>query len=447
MSEASNNFFDVVIVGGGLAGASMALALAPALAKSKRRIAVIEAHPYQQQRLQPSFDDRCLALAWSSKQIYQSMGIWDELAKHCHEGQSDGFAAIKQIHISERGHLGVTRLDQQKEAVPALGSVVESRVLGEVLVEQMKLHDNIHVFCPASIEQLATNADEVSISLIVDPETELEPEPESAQAQSKHQKIKASLLIVADGVNSQTRESLGIKVNQKAYAQTAIIANIETAMPHNNIAYERFTDSGPLAVLPLTRNRSSLVWTVKDEQLDDVMAMNDAEFSQALQQRFGHRLGQIKKVGHRAAYPLMLMTIDNETLAYQQRVALIGNAAHGVHPVAGQGFNLGLRDISALAELIVAEVQAHKSADLGNDELLSRYWQWRQADIKQVTRITNGLIKLFSNHSTSLAILRNSGLFLTDIISPLKHVIAHEAMGNGILQGRMSKMAVGQSLL
>lgn len=423
MTKQSIKHFDIIIVGGGMAGATMALALAPL----KLSIAVIEAHPYQEQQTQPSFDDRCLALAWSSRQIYQAMGIWDKLAVR----DDDGFTAIKQIHVSDRGHLGVTRLDHQKEGVPALGYVVESRVVGEVLLHEMKQHDNIQLFCPARIEQVKTSSEQVTVNV---------------QFAQKTKNMSAALLIIADGVNSKTRASLGIQINQQSYAQTAVIANIETEMPHQNVAYERFTDSGPLAVLPLSRNRCSLVWTARDDQVDDIMSLNDADFISALQQRFGYRLGQITKAGRRAAYPLVLMTINNDSLAHQNRVALIGNAAHGVHPVAGQGFNLGLRDISALAELIAAEMHTYKTADPGNKALLTAYWDWRQADIRQVTNITNSLIKLFSNQSTTLALLRNSGLLMTDIISPLKHAIAHEAMGTGVLQGKLSKMAVGQSL-
>jgi len=422
MKAQTAEHFDIIIVGGGMAGATMALALAPL----NLSIAVIEAHPYQQQQTQPSFDDRCLALAWSSRQIYQTMGIWDKLTE-----RDDGFAAIKQIHISDRGHIGVSRLDHREQGVPALGYVVESRVVGEVLLQEMQQQDNIQLFCPAVIEQTETSEDQVKITL---------------NLEQKSLDLSADLLIIADGVNSKTRASLGIQVNQQAYGQSAIIANIETEIPHNNVAYERFTDSGPLALLPLTRNRCSLVWTARDEQLGELMALNDAAFSQALQQRFGYRLGGITKVGHRTAYPLVLMTINNDTLAYQKRVALIGNAAHGVHPVAGQGFNLGLRDISALAELISVEMQEHKQGDPGNKALLSDYWQWRKADIRQVTRITDSLIKVFSNNSTALAVLRNSALVLSDIVSPLKHAIAYEAMGNGMLQGRLSKMAVGQRL-
>lgn len=421
MTKQAAEHFDIIIVGGGMAGATMAIALAPL----KLNIAVIEAHPYKNTQSQPSFDDRCLALAWSSRQIYQAMGIWDKLAAR------DGCAAIKQIHVSDRGHLGVTRLDHKQEGVPALGYVVESRVVGEVLLSEMQQYANIQLFCPAAIEQVVTDAEQVKVNL---------------QYEQKKHKLTADLLIIADGVNSKTRASLGIQINQRAYAQTAIIANVETEMPHQNVAYERFTDSGPLALLPLSRNRCSLVWTARDNQVESIMAMNDVDFINALQQRFGYRLGQISKTGRRAAYPLMLMTVNNDTLAHQQRVALIGNAAHGVHPVAGQGFNLGLRDISALAELIATEVHTYKSADVGNKTLLTAYWDWRQADIRQVTNITNGLIKLFSNQSTPLAVLRNSGLLMSDIVSPLKHAIAYEAMGNGLLQGKLSKMAVGQPL-
>ncbi len=419
--------FDIVIAGGGMAGATMALALAPL----NLRIAVIEAHPYQQQHTQPSFDDRCLALAWSSKEIYRAMGIWQYLEQR----GGDGFEAIKQIHISDRGHLGVTRLDHQQEGVSALGYVVESRVIGEVLIEQLRQKNNIQLFCPAKIKQLQTTVDEVNISLTV-----------SEDKNSLRKNLSARLLIIADGLNSTTRESLGIKTNQQAYAQTAIIANIETQKHHQNIAYERFTDTGPLAVLPLSRNRCSLVWTANDDQLEALMSLSDDDFKHELQQRFGYRLGEITKLGRRSAYPLMLMTIENKTLNHQHRVALIGNAAHGVHPVAGQGFNLGLRDIAALAELIAQQVQQHKNSDPGNKDLLKNYWHWRQADIRQVTQITNGLIKLFSNQSTALAVLRNSGLLMADIIPSVKHSIAQEAMGRGILQGHLSKMAVGQAL-
>ena len=418
MSKAKRTSFDVIIVGGGMAGASMALALAP-LGLS---IAVIEAHSYQASN-QASFDDRCLALAWSSRQIYQAMGIWDKLAQR----DGDGFEAIKKIHISDRGHLGVTRLDHQQEAVEALGYVVESRVVGDVLQHEMQHHKNITLYCPATIEQLDCQPEQVAVSV---------------GYQTKNIPLKAKLLILADGLNSQTRASLGIQINQRSYAQTAIIANIKTQKAHQNIAYERFTDSGPLALLPLSQARCSLVWTARDDQVADIMAMSDSVFAAALQQRFGQRLGKITQVGHRTAYPLVRMSINNDTLAHQNRVALIGNAAHGVHPVAGQGFNLGLRDISALAELISADQQA----DPGAEQLLARYWQWRQADIKQVTQITDGLITLFSNQTKALAVLRSSGLLMTDIIAPLKHIIAHEAMGTGFLQGRLSKMAVGQSL-
>ncbi|NOQ78788.1 MAG: FAD-binding protein, partial [Gammaproteobacteria bacterium] len=235
MTKQSIEHFDIIIVGGGMAGATMALALAPL----KLSIAVIEAHPYQEQQTQPSFDDRCLALAWSSRQIYHAMGIWDKLAVR----DDDGFTAIKQIHVSDRGHLGITRLDHQKEGVPALGYVVESRVVGEVLLHEMKQHDNIQLFCPATIEQVKTSSEQVTVNV---------------QFEQKTKTMSAALLIIADGVNSKTRASLGVQINQQSYAQTAIIANIETEIPHQNVAYERFTDSGPLAVLPLSRNRCSL---------------------------------------------------------------------------------------------------------------------------------------------------------------------------------------------
>jgi 2-octaprenyl-6-methoxyphenol hydroxylase len=425
--------FDVIIVGGGLAGATMALALAP-LSLS---IAVIEVHPYQQGETQPSFDDRCLALSYSSRQIYKTMGLWAELDR----GKDNGFAAIKRIHVSDQGHWGVSRIDHKQEGVEALGYVVESRILGQVLVEKMGHYPNITLFCPARIKNVDTTADNVIVDLT-----------EEKHGQRKQHHLTADLLIISDGVNSQTRERLGIRVNQRSYAQTAIIANIETELPHRGTAYERFTPSGPLAVLPLSHNRCSLVWTARDDQVDNIMAMDDEIFGQALQQRFGYRLGGITKVGRRVSYPLSLMTIDKQTLLHRPRIALVGNAAHGVHPVAGQGFNLGLRDIAALAELIADECDSateqgiHRHADYGKEKLIKQYWARRQADIRQVTTVTDKLVKLFSNNSSVLAMLRNSGLVLADIITPLKHSIASEAMGLGLLQGKSSKMAVGQSI-
>ena len=427
MSKQTADYFDIVIVGGGMAGATMALA------PLQLNIAIIEVHPYQEQQTQPSFDDRCLALSWSSRQIYAAMGLWDQLTQTDSGKDNDNYAAIKHIHVSDRGHFGAVRLSHQEEGVPALGYVVESRVIGEVLLAQLKQHNNIHIYNPAQVEQVdnQSHTDKVSLTIKVGKKT---------------QHLDSALLIIADGVNSRTRESLGIRVNQRSYAQTAIIANIETELPHQNVAYERFTDTGPLAMLPLSRKRCSLVWTAKDHQVKDIMAWDDRQFGEALQDRFGFRLGAITQVGKRSAYPLVLMTLDNRTLQGQPRVALIGNAAHGIHPVAGQGFNLGLRDITALAELIAADIQQHKTPDPGDSRLLSDYWQWRQADIRQVTTITNSLIKLFSNNSMVLTALRDSGLLLTDIIAPLRHMIAAEAMGKGILQGQLSKMAVGQSL-
>jgi 2-octaprenyl-6-methoxyphenol hydroxylase len=424
MTQSNGKQFDVVIVGGGMAGATMALALAPL----EITIAVIEAHPYQDGQSQPSFDDRCLALSWSSRQIYSAMGIWQILAQQ----EPSGYAAIKKIHISDRGHMGAVRLNHQQEGVPALGYVVESRVIGEVLIQKLKQQKNVQLFSPATIKALETHEEQVKLNI-------------NSASNNDSQQISTKLLIIADGVNSKTRELLDVRVNQRSYGQTAVIANVETQLAHENVAYERFTDTGPLALLPLTRERCSLVWTAKDEQVEHLLTMNDEEFSAALQQRFGYRLGVIEKVGKRSAYPLALMTVDNDTLKHQNRIALIGNAAHGVHPVAGQGFNLGLRDISALAELIRDEMK-NKHADPGNRQLTEHYWQWRQADIRQVTTITNGLINVFSNNFIPLAIARNVGLLMTDIISPLKHAVAHEAMGNGMLQGRLSQMAAGQSL-
>jgi 2-octaprenyl-6-methoxyphenol hydroxylase len=413
--------FDIVIAGGGLAGASMALALAPL----KLKVAVIEAHPYESGQSQPGFDDRCLALAWSSRQIYQTMGIWPKLNE-----QEEACAAIKQIHISDRGHAGITRLDHRAQGVPALGYVVESRVLGNVLIDALHQEPGVKLFSPARIAGLEQGDEHVTLGV---------------QMADQALEISTQLLIVADGIQSQTRDLLGIRVDQEDYGQTAVIANVETQQAHQNRAFERFTDTGPLAMLPLTRKRCSLVWTTTNDQVNGLMQLSDEAFKAALQERFGYRLGAVTRVGKRSCYPLSLMKVNHRSVQEGSRVALIGNAAHSVHPVAGQGFNLGLRDIAALAELIAG---AYKTGcgDPGDASVLKAYWQWRQTDIRQVSTITDGLIKLFSNNFVPLAVARNAGLLISDLFPALKNAMAREAMGCGLLQGKPSKMSAGQSL-
>lgn len=396
MTQTADNHFDLIIIGGGLAGASLACALGG----SALKIAVIEAHELMHD-LQPSYDDRTVALSYGSRLIFEAIGLWPSLQAHAE--------AIDTIHISDRGHFGVTRLTKQQEAVPALGYVIENKRLGEQLYEVITAQANITLFCPAQLVGLQSRADGVTIEL---------------QTEERRQTLSAALLVAADGNNSQVLQLLHIGSSRKDYQQVALISNVTPGKKHDNVAYERFTDSGPLAFLPMTGNRCSVVWTLDREQADYLAALDDIDFLAQLQQRFGYRLGQLKKVGKRQLYPLFLQSATQMIFG---RVAIIGNAAHSVHPVAGQGFNLALRDIALLSELLADALQA--GTDIGDPLLLQRYAEQREHDIKRVYRFTDTLVRTFSNAITPLAHLRSLSLFLVDILPDIKHALAKQSMG------------------
>ena len=392
---------DVLIVGGGLVGASIACALE----ESGLSIAIIEAHPLNTQA-QPSYDDRTVALSYGSRIIFESMGLWPVLAKRVE--------AIKTIHISDRGHFGVTRLHHDEEGVEALGYVAENRVLGEVLYQRLAENPHVHMHCPAELTSLDQQAEAVKVQY---------------QENGKTTSIQAKLLVAADGVTSQVRELLQIGTSQQDYQQSAVITNVTPGQSHQNIAYERFTDSGPLAFLPMTDNRCSVVWTVPAARAEELVRLDDAEFLKQLQQRFGYRLGRLKKSGKRQVYPLALI---ETTQVVRGRVVVVGNAAHAIHPVAGQGFNLALRDIALLAEMVAS------SDDVGAEIMLQSYETMRQKDAQRVYRFTDMLVKVFSNDVLPLAHLRAAGLVVADLIPSVKHQLARQSMG---LSGRMSRLA------
>jgi len=392
---------DVVIVGGGLVGASLACALED----SGLSITIIEAYPLRSEA-QPSYDDRTVALSYGSRIIFEAMGLWSALEER--------IEAIKTIHISDRGHFGVTRLHHDEEGVEALGYVAENRVLGDVLYQRLADNKNIKLCCPAELTSLQQKADSVIVQY---------------DEQGKSHSLQAKLLVAADGVTSQVRELLQIGISKQDYQQSAVITNVTPGQSHNNVAYERFTDAGPLAFLPMTKNRCSVVWTVASEQAEELISLNDDEFLKRLQQRFGFRLGRLKKAGQRQLYPLALV---ESTQVVRGRVVVVGNAAHALHPVAGQGFNLALRDVALLAELMVS------SDDTGDETLLQCYEEQREKDAHRVFRFTDMLVKVFSNDLLPLAHIRSAGLLAADLIPSVKHQLARQSMG---LSGRMSRLA------
>jgi 2-octaprenyl-6-methoxyphenol hydroxylase len=391
--------FDVLVVGGGMVGASLAIALE----NSGLRLGLIEAQPLRTNS-QPSFDDRGIALSYGSQRIFQSMDLWPAIAPFA--------TAIKHIHVSDRGRFGVTRLSAEAQRVPALGQVLTARELGQTLNQRLQQNDSLQLLCPATVTALKQQPDHVELVL------------DDART------VKTRLVVAADGRDSTIRHLLGLGAWQQQYDQVAVTANIATDKPHQGMAYERFTDSGPMALLPMSDNRSSLVWTVSTGQKQALLDADEAEFLAQLQQRFGYRAGRFIRVGQRHSHPLSLMQAD---MPVQDRIVFIGNAAHSLHPIAGQGFNLGLRDVAVLADLL------HDAVDCGSMSLLHRYQLWRQQDQDQVVKATDKLVRLFSNDLSLLGHFRGAGLALLDALPPLKQHLADRSMGLAQKQPRLGR--------
>jgi 2-octaprenyl-6-methoxyphenol hydroxylase len=398
---------DVLIVGGGLVGASLACALGQAGVRTR----IVEAFPLDAGQ-QPGYDERSIALAQGSQRIFAGLGLWPALAPEA--------CPIHTIHVSDRGHFGFTRLRREQEGVPALGYVATAGALGKVLQQGMRQLDTVEVMAPAQLESFHVDASGVQADI----------EQEGAAT-----RCTAKLLVAADGARSSIREQLGIRTTRRDYRQTAIIANVSTDKPHDNVAYERFTDSGPLALLPMTGQRSALVWTVHERQCEAIMALNDGEFLQRLQERFGYRLGRFTRVGRRHVFPLQLLQAAESV---RPRLALIGNAAHTLHPIAGQGFNLGLRDVAALVDVLL---DARRSGrDFGALEILQRYADWRLADQRRVALFTDSMVRLFGQSFPPVAWLRDAGMLALDICPPAKRWFGRMTMGRA---GRLPRLARG----
>lgn len=398
--------FDLLIVGGGLVGSSLACALQ----QQGLNIGLIEAQPWAQNTdAALQYDDRVIALAYSSRNIFQGLGLWSNIAPQA--------TPIQHIHVSDRGHFGFARLHSAPLRLHALGYVIEAKWLGQTLQQTINQSQQIEIFAPAHIKAVQLSEDFATLEL---------------EQAGKQQHLQTRLLVAADGSAGAINQHLKLARTQYAYGQTAVIANVTPSSPHNNIAYERFTQSGPLALLPMRENRCSLVWTVQNEQADSLLKLSKRDFLNALQQRFGWRLGRFQQLGQRHLYPLSLMTLRHPV---QQRLVVIGNAAHTLHPVGGQGFNLGLRDVSALAQSL--QLAQQQQQDLGSAKTLQYYKQLRQADQTQAIYLTNALVQLFSNEQSYFSLLRNLGLLSLDKIPLLKQTFGKHMAGLGRQASRL----------
>lgn len=412
----------VAIVGGGMVGVTLALLIARAAPELS--VTLLEAAklppalaPDQSPSYTPSFDARNTALSRRSIEAFKDLGVWSELAPHA--------TPIHQIHVSDKGHFGMARLSAAEENVDSFGYVVENAWLGAVLLAALRRCPSVNLKDGVRVTQVTSTAEMAQVRY------------RAADSQGAEETLLSTpLLIAADGAQSQSRAWLGIDVRSQPYGQTAIVTACETSLPHEQVAYERFTADGPIALLPLpdlpanvadaaaAGCRRSLVWALNDAEAAQVQSLNDADFIAALQNAFGRRAGRFLRVGKRHAYPLSLMVASQQV---QGRAVILGNAAHSLHPVAGQGYNLCVRDALVLsAQLALAHQQGK---DLGDKKDLAAYAAARTQDQSQIIRFSDSLVRGFSTANPALSLLRNIGLVGFDVLPGAKPALARYAMG------------------
>lgn len=428
--EKNNQHFDVIISGGGLSGSLMALSLSQ-LTKADGNllsIAIIETLSFNQTKSVDEstlFDERVLALSHGSAKYLAKLGAWQYL--------KDDASAITDIDISDRGHFAKARLTAKEYRVNALGYVIDMALIGKAqlkalsdntVTNSVSLKKNIHWFSPDSIADISWQDKESAVK-------------EGVSVTLNSGKIlSASLLLGCDGAQSPVRKLANIEVTCDDYQQVALIANVTTSNTHQQKAFERFTEFGPIAMLPLKplkvktksfaagASRCSLVWTMTPAQAEEIKQLSDDAFKVELERAFGSYLGAITHVGKRDVYPLVLLQAQQQTY---HRMALLGNASHTIHPIAGQGFNLGLRDVEVMADLVKKALAAGQ--DIGNLALLHEYQMNRIKDQQQVIQLTDSLVTLFANDLLPLVVGRNIGLQTLNMMSPLKNALVKKTMG------------------
>lgn len=386
----------VIIVGAGMAGATLALAIS-SLTQGKVAVDLVEAM-LPDTAEHSGFDARAIALAQGTCQQLARIGIWPAL-RQC-------ATPITHVHVSDSGHAGFVNLRAQDYQIEALGQVIELFDAGQQLFELLRKAPGVTLHCPAKVEHLRRTDDHAEIELV------------------NGQRLKGQLVVAADGSGSPLAQACHIQWQQRDYAQFATIANITTSQLPLGRAFERFTHHGPLALLPMSNGRSSLVWCHARDQHEQVAGWSDEHFLAQLQLAFGWRLGKMLKTGARHSYPLGLQMANQHV---SHRFALVGNAAQTLHPIAGQGFNLGLRDVMSLAQTVAAAAQANE--DLGAYTVLSRYQQQRQPDQQATINMTDGLIQLFANNYFPLTVGRNLGLMAMEHLPIVRDIFAKRTLG------------------
>jgi 2-octaprenyl-6-methoxyphenol hydroxylase len=412
--------YDVVIIGGGLVGASLACALSPLGLK----IALIEAVAFKAAS-QPSYDDRTLALSASSCRILESLNIWSALAENA--------TPIREIQVRELNRPGRVVMDPGELGLDRFGHVVEARVFGAAMMDAIPRIENLDFICPTAVASIRIGEDRVDIGY-ADGAVETG--------------ISARLIVGADGAESLVRESLGIETERHDYRQSAIICNITPERDHCGRAFEFFTPEGPFAVMPHVNGRCGLIWCVPGDEVSAMMAMPEAQYMQRAQDRFGDHLGRFIKIGRRSSYPLRLVRALEDI---RPRAVILENAAHAIHPVGAQGFNLGLRDVAVLAEVLASATKGARSKsgegagklDIGSLSVLKQYSEWRGPDQRATIAYSDGLARMFSNPSPLSAATRTAGMLAHAFIPLLRRHLAVTSMG---FRGRIPRLALGEPL-
>lgn len=386
----------IIIIGGGMTGATLALTISH-LTRGALPVHLVEATS-PESAAHPGFDARAIALAHGTCQQLARVGVWQAIA--------DKATPINSVHVSDRGHAGFVTLEAKEYDIAALGQVVELHDVGQRLFALLRKAPGVQVHCPQRVASFTRSEDGVSVRI------------------DSGATLPGSLLVAADGSRSALGAQCGITWRQQPYHQVAAIANVTTSQPHEGRAFERFTEHGPLAMLPMSGGRSSLVWCHPLEKQAEVMAWDDARFCHELQKAFGWRLGRITHAGARSVYPLSL-TRASQTISH--RAVLVGNAAQTLHPIAGQGFNLGLRDVMTLAETLAQALS--RKQDIGSYPVLAAYQQRRRQDKAATIGVTDGLVHLFANRWAPLIVGRNLGLMAMELYTPARDALAQRTLG------------------
>ncbi len=398
--------FDIIIIGGGMVGATLACALG----NTPFKVAVIEPAIAPMNWPEDEYDIRVSAITRATENVFRHIGAWDGMVRR-------RVTPYQAMEVWDATGSGEIEFNAAEIGETNLGYIIENRVILAALLERMAQFDNVQFFCPADAKRMDRAHDQVTVAL------------EDGRI------LTAKLLVGTDGARSWVRDQAGITTTGWSYEQTAVVATIKTSLHHHGIAYQRFMPEGPLAFLPMPNGLSSIVWSTTPERASELVAMEESQFLDELQKSFGEKLGRMEQVGPRGGFPLILKHANSYS---SERLVLAGNAAHAIHPLAGQGLNLGVSDIAALTEVLLDAKRDHR--DIGDLSVLRKYERWRKADNLSVMAAMDGFKRLFSNNSKPLSLLRNVGLTLANNSGPLKHMMVRRAMGIG---GDMPKMTQG----